>query len=494
MATLHLPDDPNLQHLRNEARDLQRGVRSGDAQALELLRSDSPVDVAPDDRVAYPLAAAQRVLARAYGFASWPRLRAHLDVIDRWRWDPRPEAAAGGADDHDRFLELACLVYDRYDSPDRRADAGRLLAADPGLSGRSIWAAATAGDPGAIARHLAADPSLAVRAGGPQRWEPLMYLAYSRLDTDLTADAVRTSARLLLDAGGDPDTGRLWRGLTTPFTLLTGCFGEGELGPVRQPRHRYSLALAGVLLEAGADPDDGQALYNRMFSRDDDHLELLFTFGLGSQRPGLARPWRRRLGPALEGWPQILSRQLGWAIGHGFTARLGLLLDHGIDPGTPLPDGRSPVEAALALGQREMVDLLAAAGARVPRLAGVRAYLGAALAGDGVTVAEMAADDPALPAAALAKRPDLVARACEAGRLEALPLLLGLGFDVDARRRGATALHRAAWDGDVEAVQALLGHGADAELRDEEFDATPRGWAEHAGQDGTRALLTPDPA
>ena len=57
-----------------------------------------------------------------------------------------------------------------------------------------------------------------------------------------------TSARMLLEAGADPNAGYLWHGLPTPFTVLTGVFGEGELGPVRQPRHPHSLALARLLI------------------------------------------------------------------------------------------------------------------------------------------------------------------------------------------------------------------------------------------------------
>ena len=74
--------------------------------------------------------------------------------------------------------------------------------------------------------------------------------------------------------------------------MLTGVFGQGELGPVRQPRHPHSLALARLLLEAGANPNDGQALYNRMFEPDNDHLELLFEFGLGAGDGG---PWKARM-------------------------------------------------------------------------------------------------------------------------------------------------------------------------------------------------------
>src|SRR5205823_10573375 len=109
--------------------------------------------------------------------------------------------------------------------------------------------------------------------------------------------ATLTSARMLLQAGADPNAGYLWHGLPASFTVLTGVFGEGELGPVRQPRHPHSLALARLLLEAGADPNDGQALYNRMFEPDDDHLELLFESGLGAGDGG---PWQdgRRPGHA----------------------------------------------------------------------------------------------------------------------------------------------------------------------------------------------------
>src|SRR5205823_5417589 len=144
--------------------------------------------------------------------------------------------------------------------------------------------------------------------------------------------ATLTSARMLLQAGADPNAGYLWHGLPASFTVLTGAFGEGEAGPVRQPRHPHSLALARTLLDAGADPNDGQALYNRMFRPDDDHLVLLFGYGLGSATDGL---WRRRLGGALETPAEMLSRQVSWAVSHGFADRLRLLVDHGVDVRSP---------------------------------------------------------------------------------------------------------------------------------------------------------------
>ena len=82
--------------------------------------------------------------------------------------------------------------------------------------------------------------------------------------------------------GADPNAGYLWEGLIPPFTALTGALGGG--GTI--PKHPEELALARLLLQAGADANDGQALYNQGWGQDpqDDWLELLFELEV---RPGL---------------------------------------------------------------------------------------------------------------------------------------------------------------------------------------------------------------
>ena len=342
---------------------------------------------------------------------------------------------------------------------------------------------------------LAADPAAARREGGPFRWEPLCYLAYARHDPGISLAATLESARLLLDAGADPNSGYLWHGLTTPFTVLTGVFGEGEAGPVRAPRHPHSLALARLLLEAGADPNDGQTLYNRMFEPGNDHLELLFEFGLGTGDGG---PWRRRLGDALDSPAEMLRGQLAWAITHGMTERVRLLVEHGVDVTAPL-DGVTVTSMAATTGHADLVDYLVAHGAPPLDLPPAEAFVAAALAADRARLGRLLADHPGLAASMRTARPALITWAAACGNPAAVEILAELGFDVNAKGRTdmpsdqpwQTALHKAAEDGNVELARTLLRLGADPDIRDQRFDSTPLGWARHFGQQAIIELLEP---
>ena len=170
MPTLSLPDDPTVEHLRRQARQLQRAVRAGDPEAAALVgRYDFAAG--PD----FPLSAAQLVVARECGFSSWPALRRQLELLAGYRRDP--DAVPAVADPADDFCRLACLVYSAEDGPDRWAAAAALLAEQPDLPARSVAAAAAAGDPAALATHLA-DPAAASAPTGPHGWQPLLYLTY----------------------------------------------------------------------------------------------------------------------------------------------------------------------------------------------------------------------------------------------------------------------------------------------------------------------------
>jgi hypothetical protein len=81
----HFPVRPDLDQLRNQAKDLLHSIRRGDAAALEEFRKHHPKAI---ESAAARLADAQLALARSYGLPSWPRLVTACRMTDAiWRGD-----------------------------------------------------------------------------------------------------------------------------------------------------------------------------------------------------------------------------------------------------------------------------------------------------------------------------------------------------------------------------------------------------------------------
>src|SRR5580704_10452966 len=69
-----LPEQPNLEQLRKQAKELLQAFQSGEpASIAEVNRFERTREKN------FALNDAQRVIARAYGFASWPKLKAFVD-------------------------------------------------------------------------------------------------------------------------------------------------------------------------------------------------------------------------------------------------------------------------------------------------------------------------------------------------------------------------------------------------------------------------------
>jgi Ankyrin repeats (many copies) len=491
MPAVSLPDDASLEQLRKLAKDLRNLARAGVPGALALVAEYHPKGAHP-----VTLTGAQLVVARHNGFPSWARLRQHLEMIERYRRAPdEVDRTAAGADE---FLAYACLRHGGDDSPERWERAARVLAAQPELITASIHVAAAAADEPAVRAHLAADPALASRVGGPYGWEPLLYLAFARHNPQVSEEATLGTARALLEHGADPNAGYLWHALYPPYTAVTGALGSHD-----EDEHPHGFALAELLLTAGADANDSQALYNRQFGDDDRHLELLFAHGLGRGNGG---PWAARFGARADSPGEMLRGQLWWAIVHDLRDRAGLLIDHGVDFLTPYSapggrpmsmrtsDGLTPAELAALSGYPDLAGWLIARGAAPPALDEVNSLIAAVLAGDRDTAMRLRAHAPA----ARERRPGLIAWAASCRRLDAIALLAELGFDVNARGRTDipveqewfTALHQAAVTGDIEMARLLLGLGADPSIRSE-FGGTPLGAARQNGHDAVVELLEP---
>ncbi len=358
-----------------------------------------------------------------------------------------------------------------------------MLAGDPTLAHANVYTAATAGDVAHVRSMLDAEPALIRVKGGPLRWEPLLYACYSRLDATDANHSTLEVTRLLLARGADANAGFLLEGRYA-FTALTGAFGRGEDWP-NQPPHSECEALATLLLDAGADPNDAQALYNRHFQENDDHLRLLFAHGLGQDKGG---PWLKLLDDENSGPAIMLVQQLCWAAMHNFPERVRLLVEHGVDVNTPsLRSGRTSYEEAIRAGHLAMGQYLLDHGAKKIELDPLETFALACIAGRRDDVRARLEKEPTLlERLGYEGRVDLLHRAVAAKQEAGIRLIVELGVDINGMVPGTgldrSVLHNVAgWEG-LAMVKLLLELGADPHLRDPTYHSTPIGWAFHNQQ------------
>ena len=455
-----LPAQPNLDHLRRQARDLLRAARAGDAAAVERMRAVS-------DRLT--LAAAQLAVAREYGFASWAKLKTEVQA---------------------RSAELAQLAADFCVASirDWTGRAARMLAARPELAGYNLATAVVLGDADRVLTALEADPGLATRTDPATGWTALHAACaskWNRLDP-ARADGLAAVAKLLLDAGADP------------HGVAPGG-GNGGWRPLRcAVAGEPNAEIARLLLDRGAVPDDDD-LYLAGFADDHECLRVLLSGPADISeiaRMALAAPIS---GNDAEGVRLLLEagadprRYLddsdaegGSDTAHPFSVLyaavrsdcsaeiVDLLLAHGADHSRPGTDGRSPHALAVSKGREDLAELLRRYGAS-DDASDVDRFLAVCLRAD------RAAAERLLPGDLSAReRSAAMTRAAETGNTEAMRIMLDLGFPVDTRGGGddpGTALHAAAYAGSAAIARLLVERGADVEARDERWDSPPLVWA-----------------
>jgi ankyrin repeat protein len=415
------------------------------------------------------LADARLALARVYGFATWPRLRAYAERFDAHG----PELQHPYREDADYYegralgllasaedgTESAIAAFRRRHAPLTPRGARAVVAGEHGFSSwtglrRYVATLRERGDPFARAyRALEAHdvdglsellerfPDLVAVSG--TNGNDLLGMATATCDERLVA--------LVLEHGADP--------------AAANAHGWTAL---HQAAYSGLLLLGRLLLDAGAPAD--------ISARGDGGTPLI-----------VALFWGHREMAELLAERGIFPRNLRSAAGLG---RLDL-----IDELVPA-DGRLAPEAGAHRGfyrphsgfpawehsddRKEILDEALSWAARNDRVEALDA-----LAQRGASVDAEVNRGTALTWAA----------AC--GRTRAIERLVALGADPNKRGSfggpehgdGTTALHHAAESGHLDAIRALLHAGADAGVRDALYGGTPADWAGHFGRSEARELL-----
>ncbi|HLY19731.1 MAG TPA: ankyrin repeat domain-containing protein [Bryobacteraceae bacterium] len=387
---------------------------------------------------------------------------------------------ASNQDLANQFVDQACLCYDdpHYDHRTFHARASEMLANQPELAVANIWTAAAAGNAAGVEQMLEAEPDL-VNRPGPHGWAPLLCACYSRVQPLDSNHSTYEVARVLLARGADPKA-FIMKHNDPPgsdrarrFTALTGVFGGGSTGLANQPPHAQWREMAELLLSHGADPADEQALWINQGSS----LELLLRHGLKPDAPV-------RTG---SGQMTLLGRELCQAARNGHIDRVRLLLAHGARTDEMFRE-KTPWRHATENGHLEIARLLQESGSPTAEMDDVERFTSLCMAGDSAGARAMLEARPDI----LGRAPkSMVLKAANTGRLEAVRLVLDLGFDPDYVDEVA-ALHHAAGSNKEAIVRLLLERGASLTVREPFYDGTPVEWADFFDQAGMREMLLRD--
>lgn len=448
----------NLETLRKDAKRWLKAIRAGGPAARSRLKAAWPA--APAEPALRDI---QHALAREYGQESWIALRAALAdlALARKGWDDQIEFVLRSSWDGDA------------------AAAKRLLKRHPELAKATLHMAAICGDLAEVERRLVKEP-VDARAGS-LGWTPLTCVAYGRFD-ETNAVAI---ANRLLEAGADPNAG-FNDGWDSPFKVLTGAI---RLGEGARPSHAQALALVDLLIAAGADPFDPQALYNISIVGDDHATAWYDRLWDNCVRAGVEGRWRQpAIGLGGKKGVTALDYLLNNAVGQNQIGRAQWLLERGADPDAPSIYSDWPALTAAKLsGFGEMAALLERCGAKAVVLTGVQAFQAACMAGDRVEAEALLSADPSL-----VRQPGPLLTAAELGNGRAVDLLLSLGARLDAvDRDGISPLHRAVQSGSLAMVQRMVAEGADVDLRERRWHGTSMSWALVLGQPHVAEWLAP---
>lgn len=464
--TISLPANPDINLLKKQAKRLLRHYRDNSSDAVDSVRK-----LHPKPEYFKHLRDAQLVVARRYGFIDWAALSEAVSIANY--------AAKSLVEKAQLFIRLGCVQYCGTDALRNYQHADKLLSLYPDIAEFSFYTALVANNKQAVLHHLQANTQLTNSVGGPLNWPALLYVTFSRIQTPGSSKNAVGIAQLLLDSGADPNSHIILND-SYRFTALTGAMGEGEAGS-NQPPHQYADELVQLLLDAGASPNDGQGLYNTMFTDSiDKWLTLFISKGLNASH---TLNWDDADNKSVQ---TTFDYHLASAVSGGHIERVKTLLAAGANPNTVNGyNGRTIHTNAILKGHEPIAELLKHAGATPQHLSLEEQFKLACVQENDDAIVRILEKHPYLK-----EDPELLHNAVIHCHTRIYKKLISLGFDLNGQEKsGRTLLHQFALNNDTEQVSYLLEQGADMSLRDHSHKNTPVGFAAYTGANDVMHLL-----
>ena len=388
-----------------------------------------------------------------------------------------------GDDPRAAFIEAACVPLDRDHTLGTLEDAEALLAARPEIAESDIHTAAILGDEAAVRRFLERDPANATARAGPRGWDALTHLCFSRylrLDRARSEGFVR-AAEALLDAGASANAGWYETNHQPQPEWESALYGAAGIA--------HHPELTRLLLERGADANDGEVTYHVPETYDNGAMRVLVESGKLTADSLATLLLRKSDWHDFEGVRFLLergadpNRMTHWKYTalHQALRRdnaleiIELMLDHGGDATMENgADGKTAVEIAARRGRTDALESFERRGIPVA-LSGVERLLAACARNDSAAVRSIAEREPALIGDVVGGGGGALAVFAGNGNTEGVRNLLDLGVSVAAVfaegdvyygiPKGSTALHVAAWLARHDTVKLLVKRGAPVNAR-----------------------------
>jgi ankyrin repeat protein len=437
---------PDLSHLKKQAKQLLRGAHAGDVSALERFSKSLPAlrGIQLSSAVARELRLhdAQSVVAREYGFPSWPSLKRSVD----WVRSNRTE----------RLRQWFEWIYEGGTRELKWAISS--LREEPDLFAGDLSFACATGDTAVLRTTVAEDSAWPMRAGGPLGMPPLVAVTQSTLILEPEFErGLLDSARLLLEHGADVNgtwTNPKWP--EWPLSALHGAAGR-----------THHVGMLQLLLEAGADPNDNESLYHSLESRDSTCTQLLLKAGArvtGTNAIARALDYGKLydLQLLLENGGD--ARERPWihhAILRGRSIEfIRVLVEFGADLRAVNREATSLYRWAELHGRTDVLAILRSAGIE-EALSEEDQFVAACARGDELAVRAIREQIPDIFSRLSQEQLRLLPERADTGDIKAVRTMLNAGWPREVKAAwNTTALNLAVYRGDADMANLLLSSGA----------------------------------